>query len=279
LLTNLERIAVRAGNAPSGPVLNKSQNDYSVPSGTFVTTCWNLILSGADSKRGDREIRAALAELCRIYWRPIFFFVARRGYSPEDAEDLTQDFFLRILKGDWLQKADPTRGRFRSLLLKSVQNFLNDASDRIKARKRGGDVNFVSWDPWMTEAPSELALSNEALNSWTAEQLFDAGWAATVVQRAIRRLREECERKGRLRVFEVLNSYLTAERDDISYAHLAPKLRVAEGTVKKLLYHMRQRYRFLLRDEVAQTVADSADVEDELRYLCGALAARSAAAA
>ena len=131
----------------------------------------------------------------------------------------------------------------------------------------------------MTEAPSELALSNEALNSWTAERLFDAGWAATVVQRAIRRLREECERKGRLRVFEVLNQYLTADRDDISYARLAAKLRVAEPTVKKLLYHMRQRYRFLLRDEVTQTVADPADVEDELRYLCGALAARSVKAA
>lgn len=130
----------------------------------------------------------------------------------------------------------------------------------------------------MTEAPSELALSSEALNSWTAERLFDAGWAATVVQRAIRRLCEECECKGRLRVFEVLNPYLTAERDDISYARLATKLRVAEATVKKLLYHMRQRYRFLLRDEVAQTIADPADVEDELRYLCGALAARSAAA-
>jgi RNA polymerase sigma-70 factor (ECF subfamily) len=260
-------------------VLNEFQSDSTTPSSTFVTTCWNLILSGTDSKRGEREIRAALAELCRIYWRPIFFFVARRGYSSEDAEDLTQDFFLRILKGDWLQKADPARGRFRSLLLKSVQNFLNDAVDRTKARKRGGDVNFISWDPWMTEAPSELALSNEALNSWTAERLFDAGWAATVVQRAIRRLREECERKGRLRVFEVLNPYLSAERDDISYVRLATKLRVSEATVKKLLYHMRQRYRFLLRDEVAQTVADPADVEDELRYLCGALAARSAAAA
>ncbi len=260
--------------------MSSAENNNSNCASAFVTTRWNLILSGAASKKtGENEIRAALAELCRIYWRPIFFFVARRGYSPEDAEDLTQDFFLRILRGDWLQKADPTRGRFRSLLLKSVQNFLNDAADKIKARKRGGDINFISWDPWMTEAPSDLALSNEALSSWTAERLFDAGWAATVVQRAIRRLREECERKGRLRVFDVLNPYLTAERDDISYARLAAKLRVAEATVKKLLYHMRQRYRFLLRDEVAQTVADPAEVEDELRYLCGALAARSAAAA
>jgi RNA polymerase sigma factor (sigma-70 family) len=247
--------------------------------GAFVTTRWSVILSSADSEGGETQTRAALAELCRIYWRPIFSFIARRGYSTEDAEDLTQDFFARILKGDWLQKADPTRGRFRSLLLKSLQNFLNDAADRTHARKRGGDVSFVSWDPWMAEAPSELMLSSEALNSWPAERVFDASWAATLVERVLRRLREECESKGRLRVFEVLSRYLGTERDDLSYRKLAAKLRVSEGAVKKLLYFIRQRYRFLLRDEVAQTVADPADLEDELRYLCGALAASSAQAA
>jgi RNA polymerase sigma factor (sigma-70 family) len=245
-------------------------------SGAFVTTRWSLILSGAGSEDGEKQVRAALAELCQIYWRPIFFFIARRGYSPEDAEDLTQDFFVRILHGDWLQKADPARGRFRSLLLTSLQNFLNDAVDRTRARKRGGDVNFVPWDPWMAEAPSEFALSKEALNSWPAERIFDAGWAATVVERALRRLHEECESKGRLRVFNILSVYLGAERDDLSYANLAAKLRVREATVKKLLYHMRQRYRFLLRDEVTRTVAEPADVEDELRYLCSTLAASSA---
>lgn len=260
--------------------MSSAEYDNTTPLSVFVTTRWNLILSATDSKRTDgSEISAALEELCRIYWRPVFFFIARRGYSPEDAEDLTQDFFLRIVKGDWLQKADPNRGRFRSLLLKSVQHFLNDAVDKTHARKRGGDVNFISWDAWMTKAPSELELASEALNSWTAERLFDAGWAATVVQRAIRQLREECEHKGRSRVFEVLNPYLAAERDDLFYAHLAAKLRVRETTVKKLLYQMRQRYRFLLRNEVAQTVADPTDVEEELRYLCSTLAAHSAAAA
>src|SRR6516165_1206970 len=140
--------------------MNSAENK-STP-GAFVTTRWSLILSGADSRNGDREIRQALAELCKIYWRPIFFFIARRGYSPQDAEDLTQDFFVHILRGNWLQKADPARGRFRSLLLKSLQNFLNDAVDRSRARKRGGDVNFVPWDPWMAEAPSEFTLSKEA---------------------------------------------------------------------------------------------------------------------
>jgi RNA polymerase sigma-70 factor (ECF subfamily) len=247
--------------------------------GAFVTTRWNLILCGAGSGSGDQEIREALAELCQIYWRPIFFFITRRGYSREDAEDLTQDFFVRILRGDWLQKADPARGRFRSLLLKSLQNFLNDAVDRRNSRKRGGDISFISWDSWIAEDPSNLNFPCKALRSWPAERVFDASWAATTVQRALRSLCEECERKGRRRVFEVLSPYLSAERDDLSYATWATKLRVPEGFVKKLLYRMRQRYRMLLREEVGQTVTGPAEVDDELRHLCGSLAASSADAA
>ena len=180
-----------------------------------------------------------------------------------------------ILKSDWLQNADPSRGRFRSLLLKSLKNFLNDAADKTSARKRGGKVRFVSWDDWKAEAPSELSISTQTLNSLPAERLFDMQWAATVVERAIRRLREECERKGRFRVFDVLSAYLTAERDDVSCASLAATLGVPQARVKKLLYRLRQRYRWLLRDEVANTVENPADVEDELRHLCGALAASS----
>jgi RNA polymerase sigma factor (sigma-70 family) len=247
-----------------------------IPPGAFVTTRWSLILSGASSGSGDEEIRKALAELCHIYWRPIFLFITRRGYSREDAEDLTQDFFVRILKEDWLQKADPARGRFRSLLLKSLQNFLNDAIDRKNSRKRGGDINFISWDSWVAETSPELSLPGEALKSWPAEQLFDAAWAVTTVQRALRDLCQECESKGRRRVFDVLSPYLSAERDDLSYALLATKLNVSESYLKKLLYGMRQRYRELLREEVSQTVEDPAEVDDELRHLCGTLAASAA---
>ena len=252
-----------------------SANEGTVRRGTFVTTRWSLILSGAGSKSKEQETRAALAELCRIYWRPIFAFISRRGYSTQDAEDLTQDFFVMILEGDWLQNADPSRGRFRSLLLTSVKNFLNDAADKIHARKRGGDVSFISWDDLATEAPSQLSMSTQRLNSLPAEGLFDVRWAATVVERALRRLREQCERQGRWRVFDVLSGHLAVERDDVSSASLATKLGLPKGTVKKLLYHMRQRYRWLLRDEVAQTVENRADIEDELRHLCGALAASS----
>jgi DNA-directed RNA polymerase specialized sigma24 family protein len=250
-----------------------SANEETVRRGAFVTTRWSLILSGAGFKSKEQETRAALAELCRIYWRPIFAFICRRGYSTQDAEDFTQDFFVMILKGDWLQNADRSRGRFRSLLLKSLKNFLNDAADKIHARKRGGDVSFISWDDWIAEAPSQLSMSTERLNSLPAERLFDVRWAATVVERALRRLREECERKGRWRVFDVLSAHLTVERNDVSSASLSTTLGVPQSTVKKLLYHMRQRYRWLLRDEVAQTVENPADIEDELRHLCGALAA------
>jgi RNA polymerase sigma factor (sigma-70 family) len=252
-----------------------SANEGTVRPGAFVTTRWSLIVSGAGSKSKEHETHAALAELCRIYWRPIFAFISRRGYSTHDAEDLTQDFFVMILEGGWLKNADPSRGRFRSLLLKSLKNFLNDAADKIHARKRGGDVSFISWDAWMSEAPSELSMPTQTLNSLPAERLFDVRWAATVVERALRRLREECERKGRRRVFDILSAYLTVERDDVSCASLATKSGIPQGTVKKLLYRMRQRYRWLLRDEVAQTVENPADIEDELRHLCGALAAGS----
>jgi RNA polymerase sigma factor (sigma-70 family) len=258
------------------PVLSSaSTNEGTIRPGTFVTTRWSLILSGSGFKDKEQETHAALAELCRIYWRPIFAFVCRRGYSTQDAEDLTQDFFVIMLEGNWLQNADPSRGRFRSLLLKSLKNFLNDAADKIHARKRGGDVSFISWEAWMSEVPSQLSMSTQRLNSLPAERLFDVRWAATVVERALRRLREECERQGRRRVFDVLSVYLTVERDDVSCASLATTLGVPQSTVKKLLYRMRQRYRWLLRDEVAQTVENPADIEDELRYLCGALAASS----
>jgi RNA polymerase sigma-70 factor (ECF subfamily) len=182
-----------------------------------------------------------------------------------------------ILEGNWLRHADPQRGRFRSLLLKSLQNFLNDAAAKKHARKRGGDVQFVSWDDWMAEAPSQLTVSAKALESWPAERLFDLRWAATVVEHAVRRLREECESQGKLRAFEALRPCLGAERQDVSYPTLAQTLGVPEATVKRLVHRLRQRYRSLLREQVAETVADPAEVDEEIRHLCGVLAADSAA--
>lgn len=237
----------------------------------FVTTRWSLILSAANG-REEQKARDALAELCRTYWRPIFSFVCRRGYSTEDAQDLTQDFFVTILEHNWLQHADRNRGRFRSLLLKSLQNFLINAAEKTHASKRGGDVEFISWDDWKSEAPSELSIPAQARDSLPPERLFDLSWATTVVEHALQRLREECESKGKLWLFQALSRHLTDERDEVSYADLSAELGVAETIVKKQLHKMRQRYRGLLRAEVSRTVENPADVDDEIRYLCASLA-------
>ena len=239
----------------------------------FTSTRWSLVLAGANSEGDQQKAVEALAELCRTYWRPIFSYVCRRGYSSEDAQDITQDFFVMILKTNWLRQADQSRGRFRSLLLKSLQNFLHNLTDTNRTLKRGGAVKFVFWDAWMAEAPSQISISPRALDSLAPERLFDLRWAATVVEQALRRLREECEEKGRLRLFETLRDYLTAERADISYADIGAALGVTEAVVKKQLHNLRERYRWLLRDEVAHTVANPTDVDEEIRYLCAALAA------
>ena len=181
-----------------------------------------------------------------------------------------------VLEGDLLKRADPSRGRFRSLLLKALQNFLVDDTIRKRACKRGGDMKFVSWDEWMAEAPSHLAISLQEAKMWPAEKIFDVRWAATAVEHALRRLGEECEARGRRRVFDVLSDSLAAERQDVSYTKLSKSLGVPEASVKRLVHQLRQRYRVLLRDEVAQTVEKPEDVDEELRYLCAALAAGAA---
>lgn len=238
----------------------------------FATTRWSLILNwrGPDAHSRANE---GTAQLCQIYWRPILTFICRRGYSAADAQDLTQDFFVMILEGKLLPAADPNRGRFRSLLLKSLKNFLIDADVKRRRLKRGGAMQFVSWEHWISEAPSQLALPANALESFPAEALFDVRWAATVAEQALRRLREECESKGRRRVYEVLSGYLTAERNEISYPKLSAALDASEASVKNLLHHFRVRYRLLLREEVAKTVANEADIDDEIRYLCAVLSA------
>jgi len=236
----------------------------------FNTTRWSLIRqrrpSGASS-----QIDPGLAQLCQIYWRPIFSFIYRRGYSAPDAQDLTQDFFLMIMEGKLLQSADPTRGRFRSLLLRSLNNFLIDAADKRRRHKRGGQVQFVSWEKWMVDAPAQLHLSAATLESAPPEALFDAGWAAAIAEEALRRLRLECESKGRRRVFTVLHSYLATDRDEICYEKLSRSLGVPQLSVKSLLHQFRRRYRALLREEVAKTVESEATVDDEIRYLCATL--------
>ena len=206
----------------------------------------------------------------------MFAFICRRGHNVTDAQDLTQGFFLHILEGRLLQRADRDRGRFRTLLLHALKNFLIDAHARQSAIKRGGGVEFISWDEMAEEAPAgPLAEHAAPRDRWVADQVFDIRWAATVVEQAQWRLGEECERSGRRRLFDCVRGYLSAEREDVWYSALALQIGVAEPAVKRLLHRLRQRYRELLREEVAQTVATPEDVEDELLYLCSALAAGS----
>jgi RNA polymerase sigma factor (sigma-70 family) len=239
----------------------------------FTTTRWSVVLSCVSNPSEADKAKAALSELCRTYWRPIFSFICRRGYSMTDAQDLTQDFFVMVLKGNLLHYADPVRGRFRSLLLKSLQNFLSDANEKRQARKRGGEIDFVSWDEWIAEAPSQLSVPASVLESWPPERIYDLRWAATVAEQALRRLAEECEARQRRRLFDLLSPYLTTERSEISYTDLSDSLGVQVSTVRRLVHQLRLRYRDLLRDEVAKTVEDSAEIDEEVRYLCAALAA------
>jgi RNA polymerase sigma-70 factor (ECF subfamily) len=241
-------------------------------SNLFVTTRWSIVLASAGARSGENEATAALAELCRTYWRPVFAYLCRRGHNVPDAQDLTQSFFLKILEGGLLQRADPQRGRFRTLLLHALKNFLIDGYQKQAAKKRGGGLEFISWDQLGEESPAELSPTPPGLQGCAADRLFDIRWAATVVEQAQWRLGEECERRGRRRVFEVVRGHLSADRSEVCYTTLAGQLGIAETAVKRLLHRLRQRYRELLREEVAQTVARSEDVDDELRYLCSTLA-------
>jgi DNA-directed RNA polymerase specialized sigma24 family protein len=239
----------------------------------FMTTRWSIVLSCSDPATDEKKAQAALAELCKIYWRPVFAFICRQGNSVPDAQDLTQEFFAKVLKGRLLQSADRKRGRVRSLLRTALQRFLHDEGDKRHAHKRGGDLRFVSWDDWMTEAPSHLSIPEHESDNWSPEKIFDVRWAATVVERALRLLGDECEKHGRRRVFDVLSRCLTAERQDVSYATFARALGIQETAVKNLVHRLRERYRALLREEVAKTVGGENELDDELRYLCAVLSA------
>jgi RNA polymerase sigma-70 factor (ECF subfamily) len=237
----------------------------------FSTTRWSVIISSADFDDDEAKAHRALADICHIYWRPVFAFICARTKSPEDAQDLAQEFFQMILEPKWLRNVDQNRGRFRSLLLRSCDNFLRDAALRQDRLRRGGKIEFIRWDDWMAEAPSQVTVSSRTLETLPAEHVFDLGWAVAVVEQALRRLGEECERKGRRRLFETLSAYLTTDRE-ASYASLSRVLKLDEATVKRQLYAIRLRYRTLLREEVARTVPNSADIDDEIRNLCAALA-------
>ncbi len=200
-----------------------------------------------------------------MYWRPIFGFISRQGYPPSEAQDLVQEFFLAIFQGKLVASATPARGRFRSLLLKSLKNFLVDAKIAAGRQKRGGGFAFVSLDDLNLQLPA----------SCPPDALFDIQWAVTIAEEAVRRLQEECESKGQRWLYQALIPYLDTDRAEISYRMVSAELRMPEKTVKHLLHEFRKRFRSLLREEVAKTIENPADVDDEIHYLCEALASAS----
>ncbi|PYI87000.1 MAG: RNA polymerase subunit sigma-24 [Verrucomicrobia bacterium] len=214
--------------------------------------------------------REALETLCRTYWPPIYAFVRREGHSPHDAEDLTQGFFQRFLEKNYLGAVDRSKGRFRSYLLASLKHFLANEWDKARAQKRGGGQVLVPLDT----AALETKWHGEPADNLTAERLFDRRWALTLLERVLARLREEHVRDGKSKLFEELKATLTGERSSIPYARIGQGMKMNEGAVKVAVHRLRQRYRELIRAEIAATVATPAEVEDEMRSLFAALNSR-----
>ena len=218
------------------------------------------------SARGDATCSLpALAKLCEIYWYPLYAFVRKQGHSPHEAQDLTQEFFARLLERNWLDRVTPERGRFRSFLLASMKHFLANEWDRAQTLKRGGGIVFQSLD----EGSAEARFRKEPAEQVTAEQLYDQRWALTLLDQVLARLRKEMADAGKIEQFEALKFCLTG--DAPKYAEAARALQINEGAAKVAAHRLRRRYRTLIRDEIAQTVASSAEVDAELKHLFAAL--------
>jgi RNA polymerase sigma factor (sigma-70 family) len=226
----------------------------------FLTTQWGLVATA--SAEGTAEARAALDGLYRVYCYPVYAFIRRRGYGRQDAQDLTQDFFVYLLEKSTLGRADPQRGRFRSFLLGTLDHFLAHAAAR--ARKRGGDCQFVYLDDDAAENHYQLAAR------MTAEKIFEARWAAALIEAALVRLRGELQAAGKGRLIDAVQGFLLGG-EDASYQQVADRLGLSLGGIKTAIHRMRSRYRALLHEEVARTVTTPAEVEEELRCLRAAL--------
>jgi RNA polymerase sigma-70 factor (ECF subfamily) len=229
----------------------------------FATTHWSLVLA---AKGGTTSAHTALSRLCETYWYPLYAFVRRQGHGPHDAQDLTQEFFARLLDKDWLDSTDPARGRFRSFLLVAVKRFLANEWDKARAQKRGGGATIFSMD----ETSAESRYRHEPAETITAEQLFDRRWALTLLDQVLARLRDEMASAKKLEQFEALKFCLTGE-NAAAYSEIARLLATSEGAVKVAIHRLRERYRALIRAEIAQTVGSEEEVDDELRQLFAAL--------
>jgi RNA polymerase sigma-70 factor (ECF subfamily) len=250
----------------SGMPASEGTADAGVPQdGGFPTTHWSAVLTARD--KYSPRAQQALAELCRTYWHPIYVFIRRRGNSATDAEDLTQGFFERLLEKDYLADLTPGMGRFRSFLLAALKHFLANEWDRAQTHKRGGDRAIVSLD----EQDAEQRYPFEPVENVTPETLFEQRWALTVLECVLARLRAEFVASEKAELFDQLKGFLSVEQPECSYGEIAARTGLKEGTVKVAVHRLRRRYGDLLRAEIANTVHEPREVEDEVRHLIAVL--------
>jgi len=231
----------------------------------FVTTHWSIILSAGRSD--TPRAKDALSKLCQSYWFPLYGYGRGRGHGREDAEDLSQAFFARLLEKNWIGSADREKGRFRTFLLIALKRFLADEWDKARAQKRGGGVPLL---PLQFDT-AETRLSREPADEVTPEQSFERRWVLTLLDEVVRQLRQEYEHEGNAQLFAELTPCLVGDRTSLPYAELARKLALSESAVKSAVHRLRQRYRKMLREQIAQTVAAPGEVDDELRHLFAVL--------
>lgn len=239
-----------------------------VSRGWFATTQWSMIVSAG--RIGHPTAQQALEQLCESYWLPLYSYVRRRGYSAEDAQDLTQEFFARFVQHNRVARADQQKGRFRSFLLTSFKNFLSDEWDKVRAQKRGGGMQFV---PLQFET-GEATYVHEPAENVTPEEIYERRWALTLLAKVLSRLKQEHEEDGKGELFTALTPCLIGERTAQPYAELAQKLGTTEVALKSAVHRLRKQYRQVLRQEIGNTVATEAEIEEELNYLFTVLSRR-----
>ena len=236
------------------------------PKACFVTTRWSVVLTAG--RNDTTRAQEALSRLCETYWYPLYAYVRRRGHSPEDAQDLTQEFFARLLEHHWVGNADRSKGRFRTFLLTALSRFLANEWDRAQSQKRGGGVAALSLDAIV----AEQRYQSEAAQIMAPDRLYDRQWAMTLLDRALNQLGAEHEQSGKAAEFGFLSQFLTAERGAIPYETVAVQLGVSETAARQAVHRLRKRFREVFRDEIAQTVAAPDGVEEEIHHLLAALA-------